>query len=82
MPARGPGPRRTDVGFRVGTGAFAVTLLIIVVGIAIVLTRESMLSINKFGLDFWRTQTWDPVAGEFGAFPFVCGTLYLVDSGA
>ncbi len=71
-----PGPRRTDVGFRVGTGAFAVTLLIIVVGIAIVLTRESMLSITKFGLDFWRTQTWDPVAGQFGALPFIWGTLY------
>jgi phosphate transport system permease protein len=71
-----PGLRRTDVGFRVGTGAFAVTLLIIVVGIAIVLTRESMLSINKFGLDFWRTQTWDPVAGQFGALPFIWGTLY------
>ena len=64
------------MGFRVGTGAFAVTLLIIVVGIAIVLTRESMLSINKFGLDFWRTQTWDPVAGQFGALPFIWGTLY------
>jgi phosphate transport system permease protein len=35
-----------------------------------------MLSIQKFGLDFWRTQTWDPVAGEFGALPFIWGTLY------
>src|SRR5438094_5294179 len=35
-----------------------------------------MLSIQKFGFNFWRTQTWDPVAGEFGALPFIWGTLY------
>jgi phosphate transport system permease protein len=35
-----------------------------------------MLSIQKFGLQFWRTSTWDPVAGEFGALPFIWGTLY------
>src|SRR6201984_1896154 len=35
-----------------------------------------MLSIVKFGLNFWRTQTWDPVAGNFGALPFIWGTLY------
>ena len=27
-------------------------------------------------MNFWRTSTWDPVAGEFGAFPFIWGTLY------
>jgi phosphate transport system permease protein len=40
------------------------------------LTRQSWLSIQKFGLSFWTTYTWDPVAGEFGAFPFIWGTLY------
>ena len=34
------------------------------------------LSIAKFGFGFWRTKTWDPVAGEFGALPFIWGTLY------
>jgi phosphate transport system permease protein len=67
---------RTDLGFRLGTGLFAVALVLIVVAIGVELTRESMLSITKFGLDFWRTQTWDPVAGEFGALPFIWGTLY------
>ena len=67
---------KTDIGFKVSTGAFATLLLVIVIGIAVVLTRESMLSITKFGLNFWRTQTWDPVAGEFGALPFIWGTLY------
>jgi phosphate transport system permease protein len=65
-----------DLGFRVVTGAFATLVLTIVVGIAAVLVSESWLSIEKFGLDFWRTSTWDPVAGEFGALPFIWGTLY------
>ena len=68
--------RSRDLGFRLGTGVFGVLVIAIVVAIGAELIRESMLSIRKFGLDFWRTQTWDPVAGEFGALPFIWGTLY------
>jgi len=65
-----------DLGFRLGTGAFAVLVVAIVVGIGAVLISESWLSIQKFGLGFWQTSTWDPVAGDFGALPFIWGTLY------
>jgi len=65
-----------DLAFRVGTGAFALLIILIVVGIGFELTRQSLLSIQKFGLDFWRTETWDPVQGNFGALPFIWGTLY------
>jgi phosphate transport system permease protein len=65
-----------DRSFRVTTGAFALGLVLLVLGIAFVLTNESMLSIRQFGLSFWRTSRWDPVAGEFGALPFIWGTLY------
>jgi phosphate transport system permease protein len=65
-----------DRGFRVGTGLVAAAIPLIVLGIAAVLVRESWLSIQTFGFDFWRTSTWDPVAGEFGALPFLWGTLY------
>ena len=68
--------RSGDLGFRLGTGAFALFLVLIVVGIGVALVAQSMLSIQKFGLNFWRTQTWDPVQGEFGALPFIWGTLY------
>ncbi len=66
----------SDLGFRVGTGAFAALVLAIVAAIAIVLFRESILSIREFGLRFWVTDVWDPVANEFGARPFIWGTLY------
>ena len=65
-----------DIGFRVTTGLFGVLLILIVVAIGFELTRQSWLSIQKFGFNFWRTETWDPVAGEFGALPFMWGTLY------
>jgi phosphate transport system permease protein len=65
-----------DLGFRLGTGVFALVLVVIVAAIGVELTRQSWLSIEKFGLNFWLTQTWDPVAGDFGAFPFIWGTLY------
>jgi phosphate transport system permease protein len=38
--------------------------------------RQSLPSIRKFGFAFWRTDIWDPVAGQFGALPFIWGTLY------
>jgi phosphate transport system permease protein len=67
---------RGDLGFRLGTGTFAVLVCLIVVGIGVILAKESWLSIAKFGFGFWRGTTWDPVAGEFGALPFIWGTLY------
>ena len=68
--------RSPDLGFRVAIGAFAAALLLIVVAIGVMLANDSWLSLQKFGLSFWRTSNWDPVAGEFGALPFIWGTLY------
>lgn len=68
--------RQSDLGFKLGTGVFALMLVAIVSGIGVELYRQSLLSIHKFGLGFWFTDTWDPVAGDFGARPFIWGTLY------
>jgi len=67
---------RSDVAFRIGTGAFGFVLIALVCGIGVILAIESLPSIQKFGLSFWRTEIWDPVSGEFGALPFIWGTLY------
>ena len=68
--------RSDDFLFRIGTGAFALLLILVVAGIAYELGRQSSLSIQKFGWQFWQTDTWDPVSDEFGARPFIWGTLY------
>ena len=67
---------KEERGFRIFTGAFALILMLLVVAIAFELSRQSMLSIRKFGFSFWSGSTWDPVSGEFGALPFIWGTLY------
>ena len=36
---------------------------------------NSALPRHQFGWSFLVTQTWDPVVGDFGALPFVYGTL-------
>src|SRR5215467_10673847 len=53
--------------------AFAVVLLIVLVGWE--LWSGSLLAMKKFGVRFLVTSTWDPVAEEFGALPFIYGTL-------
>jgi phosphate transport system permease protein len=65
-----------DRSYRYGTAFFALLILLLVAGIGFELTRQSMLSIQKFGFGFWKGTTWDPVSGEFGALPFIWGTLY------
>jgi phosphate transport system permease protein len=67
---------RGEIGFRVAIGAVALLVVALVAAIGVELVRQSSLSIQKFGLQFWTTSTWDPVAGEFGALPFIWGTLY------
>jgi len=67
---------RSDLLFATGTGAFAVLLVGAVAAIGVVLYRQSRPSIAAFGWAFWATDVWDPVAGEFGARPFIWGTLY------
>jgi len=68
--------RSDDLLFRVGTGVLAAFIIAVVAGIAYELWRQSGVARQAFGLRFWLTDTWDPVAGNFGARPFIWGTLY------
>ena len=76
MPKDRRSVRPDEIIFRAGTGFFGLLLVVIVVAIGAELYRQSRLSITQFGWQFWQTDIWDPVAGEFGARPFIWGTLY------
>src|SRR5438128_6889093 len=54
------------------TMAMAVVVLVILTGWQLWL--GSSLAIQKFGFHFLATSTWDPVAEQFGALPFIYGT--------
>lgn len=53
----------------------ALVILAIVVGLGIDLTWESRQSLARFGTKFFVTQTWDPVHQQFGALPYIFGTI-------
>ncbi len=53
--------------------SLAVVALVFLVGWQ--LGRGSTLSIKEFGFHFLATSTWDPVAEQFGALPFIYGTI-------
>ncbi len=57
------------------TFLFAASVVLITVLLVYELWINSALPRQKFGLHFSVTQVWDPVAGEYGALPFIYGTL-------
>ena len=64
-----------DVIFRWLTLVMAFSVLVLVILVGWQLWRNSSLAIHKFGFHFLNTSKWDPVAEEFGALPFIYGTL-------
>jgi phosphate transport system permease protein len=57
------------------TLVFAASILLITSLLVIELWRTSHLSRAKFGWMFFWTRTWDPIFDNFGAAPFIYGTL-------
>src|SRR4051812_25536994 len=53
----------------------ALSVLAVVTLVIYELHDQSQLSIHRFGWKFFTTGNWDPVNGDFGAAPFIYGTL-------
>ena len=75
-PPRPSRRRPDDLILYVGTGACALLIILLVSAIGVTLYLDSRLAQQKFGLSFWTGSQWDPVSGDFGALPFIWGTLY------
>ncbi len=69
-PASGVG----DKIFKWLTLAMALAVVVLVFLVGWQLARGSSLAIQKFGFHFLTVSTWDPVAEQFGALPFIYGT--------
>jgi phosphate transport system permease protein len=62
--------------FRGVSGLFAWAIVAILIAIAVMLTLQSVLAFQTFGIvDFITGLVWDPVAGIYGAWPYIVGTL-------
>jgi phosphate transport system permease protein len=73
--ALSPTGNRSDAIFRLALFSSAAILLVIAVGLVIDLAVNSALSFKAFGLGFLTSSEWNPVAGKFGALPFIYGTI-------
>jgi phosphate transport system permease protein len=60
---------------RLITFLFAATVVLITALIVYELWQGSVLPRHKFGFNFFATSVWDPNTDEFGALPFIFGTL-------
>jgi phosphate transport system permease protein len=58
------------------TQAFAAVVLVVVALALATTTHSAWPAVRRFGLAFLTRSTWDPVADQFGAWPFIWGTLY------
>ena len=64
-----------DSVFRLVTLFFAVVIMLLIGIMAYEMFMNSELSRDKFGLAFFARSIWDPVQEEYGALPFIYGTL-------
>jgi phosphate transport system permease protein len=71
---RGSG-RLADDSFAAVMLVCACSIFAIVLFIFGILVIHSKLSLVQFGWKFFTRQAWDPVSGDFGALPFIYGTL-------
>ncbi|HEV2833578.1 MAG TPA: phosphate ABC transporter permease subunit PstC [Hanamia sp.] len=53
----------------------AIIVVVILIAIFFTLLINSLPSLKAFGANFFFDKTWDPVADEYGALPFLVGTL-------
>lgn len=57
------------------TFVFAAAIILITVLLCTELWNHSAAARNKFGFDFLVRSAWDPVNNQFGALPFIWGTI-------
>jgi phosphate transport system permease protein len=68
--------REGDEIARLITFLFAASVVLVTLLLVFVLWQDCALPRHKFGFNFFRTSVWDPnIKNEFGALPFIYGTL-------
>ena len=73
--ALSPTGNRGDALFRGALFFAALVLLLIVGSMMTAMASNSMLSLRKFGWGFLTGSAWNPVESQFGALPFIYGTI-------
>ena len=61
--------------FNTTTFLLALSILLLLAGLAFALIWDSWPAIKHFGFSFLISREWDPVSEEYGALPFIYGTF-------
>lgn len=64
-----------DAVFRLLMLSAGLFVVFIVLAMVAALASDSMLSMRRFGFGFLTSRHWNPIKGEFGALPFIYGTV-------
>jgi len=67
--------RFPDLVFRSSSRALAWLTVAVLGLLGVLLFLNSREALEKFGLGFITGTTWDPIAGIYGALPFIVGTV-------
>jgi phosphate transport system permease protein len=67
--------RRFDTGFKWATRILAGLTALVVLLIVLLLVKEAMPAMARYGTTFITSTTWDPGKGKFGILPEIYGTL-------
>jgi phosphate transport system permease protein len=76
IPAFWTGRHQGDRVYRVVLQIAAAFVLVIIIGLVYELVSGSSETLATFGLGFFTSSTWNPSGDQFGALPFILGTLY------
>jgi phosphate transport system permease protein len=67
--------REGDEIARLITFLFAASVVLVTLLLVFELWQGSVLPRHKFGFNFFRSSVWDPIFDQFGALPFIFGTV-------
>ncbi|HEY3194874.1 MAG TPA: phosphate ABC transporter permease subunit PstC [Candidatus Dormibacteraeota bacterium] len=67
--------RRTPDRFRLLTALVSCAAPLVLIAIVVILYEEAAPAVSRFGLGFLANSSWNPVTLDFGALPFIYGTL-------
>ena len=70
-----PPSKAGDASFRLLSWCMAMVVFLLVLLVGWELSQGSQLALHKFGWRFLVRSDWDPVNGDFGALPFIFGTI-------
>ncbi|HEY0035278.1 MAG TPA: phosphate ABC transporter permease subunit PstC [Longimicrobium sp.] len=64
-----------DRVYGLALGAFGLSIPVLFAFILVRVGTAAWPSLDRFGAGFLTSSSWNPVAGEYGALPFIFGTL-------